>query len=67
VRCGHRRAANRAGTTQIKKRDTGDLPRGGPSDLAAYDLIDEAPPDYFERWANESAERIRGAREGRVV
>jgi hypothetical protein len=37
----------------------GELPRGGPSELAAYDLIDEVPPGYLERWTSEVAERIR--------
>ena len=39
--------------------ERGDLPRGGPSELAAHDLVDEAPPGYFERWSQDSAERIR--------
>jgi hypothetical protein len=38
--------------------ERGDVPRGGPSELAAYDLIDETPVGYFEPWAQEAAERI---------
>jgi hypothetical protein len=37
----------------------GKIPAGGPSELAARDLIDQAPDGYFERWSHDAAERIR--------
>jgi hypothetical protein len=37
----------------------GKIPAGGPSELAARDLIDQAPGGYFERWSHDAAERIR--------
>jgi hypothetical protein len=37
----------------------GRLPRGGPSHLAALDLIDDMPAGYWERWGDATAERIR--------
>jgi hypothetical protein len=37
---------------------SGRIPRGGPSELAAHDLLGEAPPGYVERWAHKAAERI---------
>lgn len=39
--------------------ERGDLPRGGPSELAARDLIDHAPASYWTTWTREAAERIR--------
>jgi anti-sigma factor RsiW len=37
----------------------GELPSGGPSELAARDLLDDAPAAYWERWAADTAARIR--------
>jgi hypothetical protein len=37
----------------------GDIPRGGPSELAAHDLLDHVPQDYWQRWCRETADRIR--------
>jgi hypothetical protein len=37
----------------------GRVPRGGPTELAAYELLDDAPPGYWERWSREATERIR--------
>ena len=39
--------------------ERGDIPRGGPSELAAYDLIEDVPAGYWERWTARAAERIR--------
>lgn len=54
-------------TDEIRRRVTdavkaGRLPRGGPSDAAARDLLDELPGDYWERWGADTAERIRAQR-----
>jgi hypothetical protein len=40
--------------------DSGRIPRGGPSELAAFGLLDDVPAGYWERWTAEAAERIRG-------
>ena len=40
----------------------GDLPAGGPSELAARDLIEETPSAYWDRWIQDAAERLRKAR-----
>ena len=37
----------------------GDIPAGGPSELAARDLVDDAPARYWQRWADDAAARIR--------
>jgi hypothetical protein len=37
----------------------GEFLAGGPSELAARDLLNETPSDYLERWASAAAERIR--------
>jgi hypothetical protein len=39
--------------------EAGRLPRGGPSDAAARDLIGEMPTGYWEGWSNDAAARIR--------
>jgi hypothetical protein len=39
--------------------ESGRIPRGGPSELAAHGLLDDAPPGYLERWAAAAVERIR--------
>lgn len=39
--------------------NAGRIPRGGPSELAAHDLIDEVPAGYWERWTTGAAERVR--------
>ena len=44
--------------------EAGRLPRGGPSEACAHDLLDDLPDGYFERWANAAAERIRAQRPG---
>jgi hypothetical protein len=36
----------------------GEIPKGGPSELAAYELLDDVPEGYWERWSEESGERI---------
>jgi hypothetical protein len=41
----------------------GDIPRGGPSELAARDLLDEVPDGYWERWSARAVDRIREQRE----
>lgn len=38
--------------------ERGDIPRGGPSELRALDLADDAPAGYWERWVREAAARI---------
>ena len=37
----------------------GDVPAGGPSELAARDLVEAAPARYWQRWSADAAERIR--------
>ena len=39
--------------------DRGEIPAGGPSEIAAYDLVDEVPRDYWQRWGSDAADRIR--------
>lgn len=39
--------------------EAGRLPAGGPSDLAAQDRLDEMSPDYWQRWGEDAAERVR--------
>ena len=39
--------------------ERGEIPPGGPSELAAWDLLDDVPPAYLERWSQGSVERIR--------
>jgi hypothetical protein len=39
--------------------ERGEVPKGGPSELAAYDLLDDVPPAYWERWSRGAVERIR--------
>jgi hypothetical protein len=39
--------------------DGGPLPTGGPSELAAHNLLEKASSGYLERWAAAAAERIR--------
>ena len=43
--------------------EAGRLPRGGPSHLAALNLLDDMPPGYWERWGEHAAERIRAKAE----
>ena len=38
--------------------EAGEIPPGGPSELAAYDLLDDVPAGYWERWSKRSVERI---------
>lgn len=45
--------------------ERGEIPAGGPSELAAYDLLDDVPADYWERWSQEAAKRIRERRADR--
>jgi hypothetical protein len=42
--------------------ERGDLPRGGPSELAAHDLLDEVPEGYFERWLAQAVGRMAGGK-----
>jgi hypothetical protein len=37
----------------------GELPPGGPSELAALDLLDDLPGSYWQRWSPDAAARIR--------
>ncbi len=37
----------------------GDISAGGPSEIAAYGLLDAAPAGYWENWSERAAERIR--------
>jgi len=39
--------------------ERGHLPRGGPSELAARDLIEHVPAGYWAKWTREAAKRIR--------
>jgi hypothetical protein len=39
--------------------ERGEIAKGGPSELAAYDLLDDVPPAYLERWSQRAVERIR--------
>jgi hypothetical protein len=46
----------------------GQLPAGGPSELAALDLVDDVGAGYWERWSQNVAELIRArARSARCV
>jgi hypothetical protein len=72
-----------SGLTYVVKRDEvrrqvlaaierGEIPPGGPGELAALDLLDAVPAGYWERWSEQAAERIRrqsresdGVRRGR--
>jgi hypothetical protein len=52
-------------TDEVSRRvlaavEDGRIPRGGPSELAAYGLLDVVPAGYWERWMAETADRIRG-------
>ncbi len=42
--------------------EAGQLPRGGPSDAAAHNLLDDLPAGYWERWGDAAAKRIRAQR-----
>jgi hypothetical protein len=39
--------------------EAGRIPPGGPSELAAYGLVNDAPAGYWERWTARAVERIR--------
>jgi hypothetical protein len=39
--------------------EQGELPAGGPSELAARGLAKDAPARYFQHWAREAAVRVR--------
>jgi hypothetical protein len=43
--------------------ERGEIPMGGPSEIAAYGLIDEVPRDYWERWNGDAAARIKAKAE----
>ena len=49
----------RFGVRVIAAVEAGRLPRGGPSDAAARDLLDDLPAGYWQRWGDAAAERIR--------
>ena len=38
--------------------ERGEIPPGGPSELAVHDLLDDVPAGYWERWMKRSVERI---------
>ena len=40
----------------------GRLPRGGPSDAAAHNLLDDLPDGYWQGWSDDAAARIRAQR-----
>jgi uncharacterized paraquat-inducible protein A len=37
----------------------GEIPNGGPSEVVAHGLADQAPAEYWERWSREASDRIR--------
>ncbi len=39
--------------------DRGEIPRGGPSEAAARDMLDQLPAGYWDRWSEDTADRIR--------
>ena len=39
--------------------ERGELPRGGPSELAARDLSADVPAGYWDKWSSGAARRIR--------
>ncbi len=39
--------------------DRGEIPRGGPSEAAALGVLDELPEGYWDRWSEDTADRIR--------
>ncbi len=39
--------------------DRGETPRGGPSEAAARDMLDQLPAGYWDRWSEDTADRIR--------
>ena len=39
--------------------DRGEIPRGGPSEAAARDMLDQLPASYWDRWSEDAADRIR--------
>jgi hypothetical protein len=43
--------------------ESGRLPRAGPTDAAAHDLLDELPGSYWQDWSDNAAERIRAKAE----
>jgi hypothetical protein len=61
TRAWRRSAVDRAESRRrlLEAIDRGEIPHGGPSELAAHDLLDDVPAGYWERWAEGSVERIR--------
>ena len=43
----------------LRAIERGEIPSGGPSELAAYELLDDVPAGYWERWSQGAVERIR--------
>ena len=39
--------------------DRGEIPRGGPSEAAARELVDQLAAGYWDRWSDGAADRIR--------
>ncbi len=39
--------------------DRGEIPRGGPSEAAARGLLDQLPAGYWDRWSEDTIDRIR--------
>jgi hypothetical protein len=37
----------------------GEIISGGPSEIAAYDLLDDVPAGYWARWSGSVVDRIR--------
>jgi hypothetical protein len=52
---------NRAEARQrvLEAIEEGRIPKGGPSELAAHELLDDVPASYWERWSEGALERIR--------
>jgi len=46
--------------------ERGDVPAGGPSEAAAHGLLDEIPAEYWRRWSEDAARRIRASVEERT-
>jgi hypothetical protein len=43
--------------------EAGRLPRGGPSHVAALDLVDDMSAAYWAEWSEHAAERIKAKAE----
>lgn len=54
---------NEIGARVLAEVEAGRLSRGGPSHLAALDLLDEIPSSHWQRWNADTADRIRAKAE----